>query len=58
MKKKLLISSIIIVSLIIIVAVIVRVIIKKENKSITILEKTDEISIVPTMNDKITADSS
>lgn len=58
MKKKLLISSIIIVSLIIIVAVIVRGIIKKENKSITILEKTDEISIVPTMNDKITTDSS
>lgn len=58
MKKKILISSIIIILLIIIVAVIVKIISKKDNKSITILEKTDEISIVPTMNDKITADSS
>lgn len=58
MKKKLLISSIIIVLLIIIVAVIVNAFIRKDNKDITKLENTDEISIVPTMNDKITADSS
>ena len=58
MNKKLLISSIIIILLIIIVAVIYNVIIRKDNKDITILEKTNEISIVPTMNDKITADSS
>lgn len=58
MKKKLLISSMIIVLLIIIVAIIVNAFIRKDNKDITKLENTDEISIVPTMNDKITADSS
>lgn len=58
MKKKLLISSIIIVLLIIIVAIIVNAFIRKDNKDITKLENTDEISIVPTMNDKITTDSS
>ncbi len=58
MKKKILISSIIIILLIIIVVVTVKIITKKDNKSITTLEKIDGISIVPTMNDKITADSS
>lgn len=58
MEKKILISSIIIILLIIIVVVTVKIISKKDNKSITILEKTDEISVVPTMNDKITTDSS
>jgi len=58
MKNKKLLISIIIITLLIIIILTLILISKNRIKKTTNLEKTTGITVVPTMNDKITADSS